>query len=102
MKTGIELMAEERERQIWQKGYTLEQDDGYHDGELLRGALSYVEASHWHGEPDFKRYDLDDDPWPWDSGFNPGEPVDAILCLTKAGAMIAAEIDRLQRIPKTS
>lgn len=98
-QTGAELIAAERQRQIEKKGHTVEQDDRYEDGELLHGAESYIEASKWHGEADFKRYDLDDSPWPWDQGFNPGEPVDAILCLTKAGAMLAAEIDRLQRIP---
>jgi hypothetical protein len=99
MKTGIELIAEERERQISQKGYTLDQDDQWEEGELLQGAEAFIEASKWHGETDFKRHDLDGSTWPWDSSFKPGNPVDAVLCLTKAAAMLAAEIDRLQRIP---
>lgn len=99
-KTGVELITEERQRQISQKGYTLEEDDQWEEGELLRGAESFIEASMWHGEVDFKAHDLDQSPWPYDSPFKTGNPVDAVLCLTKAGAMIAAEIDRLQRIPK--
>lgn len=100
MKTGIELIAEERKRQIETKGYTLEQDDGYEDGQLFHAVESYMEASTWNGEPNFTRKDLDSCQWPWDQGFNPGNPVDAVLCLTKAGALIAAEIDRIQRIRK--
>lgn len=89
---GVDLIAAERVRQL-QKGYTPEHDDG-HTGtknparmpELLRAAVCYM--AQWEVSVE----------WPW-----PAEPIkltpdDRITELVKAGALIAAEIDRLQRL----
>ena len=40
MKTGIELIAAERERQIKELGYDAENDGAYLKGELIEAALS--------------------------------------------------------------
>ena len=45
MKTGIELIAEEREKQISKYGYTPQHDCGYQNNELLRAALTYLKAA---------------------------------------------------------
>lgn len=91
MKTGIELIAEERARQVAKEGWTPEHDDGHDDNELTMAAAAYALQgvfSSWHGvEPrDF---------FPWVAEW--WKPKDRIRNLTRAGALIAAEIDRLQR-----
>jgi hypothetical protein len=42
MKTGIELIAEERKRQIEVEGWTAEHDDEHTDGELALAAVCYA------------------------------------------------------------
>lgn len=88
MKTGIELIAAERERQITAEGWTPEHDDAHKEGELAQAALCYIESA-------LGIVDEDDVPlsWPWDKSW--WKPSDRDL--EKAGALIAAEIDRLSR-----
>jgi hypothetical protein len=61
MKTGIELIAEERQRQIDQEGYSPEHDDGYTNDDLRWAAGCYLLDGHLF---------IDDIPasyrfWPW-------------------------------------
>ncbi len=92
-KSGAELIAAERQRQIEVEGWDATNDDQHENDELLHAAAVYMSATCTYGSP------LEDVVWPWDAElFKPGEPVDKIRCLTKAGAILAAEIDRLQRI----
>lgn len=42
MKTGIELIAEERERQITKEGWTPEHDAEHKNGELANAAAVYA------------------------------------------------------------
>lgn len=99
-KNGAELIAAERERQITEEGWTPEHDDEHTDSELIGAAISYALESYSIGLLD----DDDDDDhgfmpasWPWDAEWwKPSS--DAIRNLVKAGALIAAEIDRLQRL----
>lgn len=44
-KTGSELIAAERERQITQEGWTPEHDDQHHHGQLARAAFVYEVAA---------------------------------------------------------
>lgn len=95
MKTGIELIAAERKRQVRVEGWTAEHDDAYTDRqELILAAMGYLKAAgdvQWGNE-------LDDEPtdWPWDKRWwKPS--TDSMRNLEKAGALIAAEIDRIQR-----
>ena len=94
MKTGIELIAEERQRQIEVEGWTAEHDDLHDMGELVAAAMCYL--TH----PDDRAEEFGDDPpiwWPWELMWWKPEPLNRIRELQKAGALIAAEIDRLQR-----
>lgn len=75
------LMLVEREMQF-AKGYSLEHDDRFVDGELLRAALAYVCTPG-------------DALWPLPSEYRPSK--DPIFNLVAAGALLAAEGDRLQR-----
>lgn len=96
---GAELIAAERKRQIEVEGWSPDHDDEHPDAALVCAALSYGEVAaeqinpHFPGEdrPWHTRTD-----WPWDGGWwKPSD--DPIRNLVKAGALIAAEIDRLQR-----
>ena len=102
MKTGIELIAAERERQMQVEGWTPDHDDGHKNGELSKAALCY--ASLAEDQVDRKHNDGEQMPppefWPWqdwggDNWWKPSN--DPVRNLVKAGALIAAEIDRLQR-----
>ena len=87
---GAMLITSERRRQIQREGWTPEHDDAHEEDELARAAVKYIEAAcafdhGWHAM------------WPWEpSWWKPSD--DAIRNLTKAGALIAAEIDRIRRI----
>lgn len=89
---GIAMIRAERARQIGVKGYTPEHD-ARHDGtQLARAAACY--ALHAAGVTQIGAHLAGQAwPWPWpQAGFKPGEPVDDLV---KAGALIAAELDRL-------
>jgi hypothetical protein len=87
---GALLIAEERQRQIDHEGYDAPHDDEHDDGELLEAARCYL--APW---PDSEPGDPPEE-WPWRvHHWNPGP--DRKRDLVKAGALIAAELDRLHR-----
>lgn len=91
--SGIELIAAERERQVSQEGWTADHDDEHADGELSHAAVCYCFANAFR---DPGSAPLNGIYWPWDpEWWRPSD--DLIRNLVKAGALIAAEIDRLQR-----
>ena len=99
---GVELIAAERRRQVEEEGWTPEHDDEHAKGELALAGAVYAWPSP---TPLFVKKAW---PWakewfkPWPSEM-PATPSDEelraarIRRLTKAGALIAAEIDRLTR-----
>lgn len=103
--TGAELIVAERQRQIDGKGWTAEHDDEHAAGELTKAAEHYAmyasrQLSGYQpidlGMPDAVSGRGSYYGWPWDpSWWKPSN--DPIHNLVKAGALIAAEIDRLQR-----
>lgn len=80
----------ERQRQITAEGWTPEHDDEYEHGELADAAGCYALSSELFdcaGEPPR--------PWPWpDEWWKPGN---RRRDLVKAGALILAEIERIDR-----
>ena len=115
--TGLDLISAERDRQVEEEQWTPDHDDKHWDGSLARAAACYaspIKIFCRRESPDGVSFD---DPWPWDSKwdkrFSYGErrensgnsrphpktytPVERIDLLKKAGALIAAEIDRLIR-----
>lgn len=94
MKTGIELISEERQRQIEVEGWTPEHDAGHDDSELVDAALCYGATAA--NDPGSEFSGSHPYAWPWAREWWKPSP-DPIRNLTKAGALIAAEIDRLQR-----
>lgn len=96
---GIQLIAQERQRQIEVEGWTPEHDDQHRHAEMLLAAICYAETAkglQYGHRLDGIREFVVDPKWPWKPfWFKPSE--DKIRNLVKAGALIAAEIDRLQR-----
>lgn len=108
---GVGMIAAERERQINEKEWTPEHDDGHVLSEMAKAAACYANpdrkmATHIY-TPGFDelmetrgggsvqvRVPVD---WPWDAEWWNPSPDNRIRELVKAGALIAAEIDRLQR-----
>lgn len=87
---GIDLIAAERTRQIVELGWSDQHDDEHPRGELSCAAICYA------AEPG-ARADLVDEFWPWSCDAWRPSPQNRIRELVKAGALIAAEIDRLIR-----
>lgn len=78
---GVQAITAERRRQIEIEGWTPEHDAKYVDDELARAAACYALGKRPPGM------------WPWEDKW--WKPEDATRNLEKAGALIAAEIDRL-------
>lgn len=99
MDNAIELIAKERIRQVEVEGWTTEHDDN-----LDLGALS--DAAALYAMTDESRLFMDDDwgndmwlhLWPFELESLKFTPDDRIKQLTKAGALIVAEIEKIQRI----
>jgi hypothetical protein len=111
---GVTRITAERRRQLGVKGYSAGHDDDHGDG-LAMAAVCYaacvageriyvMEGNQGDGVISFV------DPWPWDTSSDKRSWVDggvesptpgskkAIRMLEKAGALIAAEIDRQLRM----
>jgi hypothetical protein len=98
--SGPALIAAERHRQITAGGWSPDHDDTHDDGELVAAAVAYLDH-------DLRRWPFGytaDGPdghgskgGPWVRGRPKLTPDDRVRELVKAGALIAAEIDRLQR-----
>lgn len=89
--TGIELIAAERQRQIASEGWSPFHDDTHTHGQLAVSAARYAVA---HTKLTAVKRTLGQ-AWRWQSCW--WKPKDPIRNLVRAGALIAAEIDRLQR-----
>lgn len=90
----------ERRRQIEAEGWTPEHDDAHIAGELAAAGASYAEVAadvlFPLSEEDADYISIPPPAWPWDkSWWKPGDPR---RNLVKAGALILAEIERLDRM----
>jgi len=88
---ALDDIATERRRQITAEGWSPQHDDAHTTGELALAAGCYAIGSQLDGERDrvFTRY------WPWHKLW--WKPGNARRMLVKAGALIVAEIERLDR-----
>lgn len=91
--TGVDLIREERERQIREEGFHPDSDMIYEDHQLAFAAATYALPAVADKARSFKRIHL----WPWAPQWWKPSVNDRIKELKKAGALIAAEIDRLLR-----
>lgn len=101
--SAINDIAAERRRQVVEEGWTAAHDDEHPGGELAQAAAAYAYAA---ALPDSLRrivtgiYSLSNiqtlrDMWPWESRW--WKPKDRRRDLVRAGALIVAEIERLDR-----
>lgn len=93
---ALNMIAEERQRQIDEEWFTQEGDMIYVEGELAKAAACYATPpqNRHRGIPTL---------WPWNTLFWKPAPIgsgrkERIRELVKAGALIAAEIERLQNM----
>ncbi len=103
MKTGVELISEERQRQIDVEGYTRQHDSQHKTSEFIYAAIAYIESAKvgvncvemgntdeleiMGRKAEMRTF------FPWGESFKPSTD---IRDLVKAGALIAVAIDRLQ------
>lgn len=104
--SGAWLISQERLRQSVVHGWSADTDDFYTAGELVAAAMAYSQLGLC---PPVNRQLEGIDFWPAAMSriYDKRQPQDAqdkldhtLRCLVKAGALLAAEIDRLQRVKR--
>lgn len=101
--SGARAIAEERSRQIGAEGYDQWHDDDHDRGQLAMAAVCYAACAAGRKVYVKGLTVALSDPWPWDKDSDkrpegrPPTREESIRLLEKAGALIAAEIDRLVR-----
>jgi hypothetical protein len=97
-------VVRERRRQIGVEGWTPEHDDGHDAGSLAAAGSAYAIAAadklHPYSQGDADFYRQPPDAWPWH--FKWWKPKDPRTALVKAGALILAEIERIDRAQSTN
>lgn len=92
MSNFLELVREERQKQINKHGYTPEHDDDHVDGEIADAAACYANTINSNDELiPF---------WPWEHEYFKKEEHDRKQQLIIACAMLMAEYERLERLEK--
>ncbi|MBA8033523.1 ead/Ea22-like family protein [Citrobacter freundii] len=93
-------VAAERQRQVSAEGWTPAHDDQHRNNDMAFAAACYAfhaAAASWDLEDDGVPYDSHPVPknWPWEPDW--WKPTDPRRDLVKAGALIIAEIERIDR-----
>lgn len=98
---GALMILKERRRQINVEGWTPEHDDEHDAGELADAAACYAMNAQVVSKPHEHGCAVHHAPsaWPWSRKW--WKPSTPIRMLVKAGALIAAEIDRRLRAGET-
>ena len=91
LRVAVSDIAAERQRQVDAEGWSADRDDGYADAELAKSAAAYT-LSACGFSPDAARL-----MWPRSWSAHWWKPTTARRDLVKAGALIVAEIERLDR-----
>ena len=90
--TGAAMIAKERYRQILEEGYDAAHDRYHKDNELAIAAACYAV----NGIPGVSVYEYgDSDAFPFAAEYDRRRKHDRIRSLVIAGALLAAELDRL-------
>ena len=97
---GVRAIADERLRQVDKKGWAADHDDIHSLGEMAGAAACYALNACGFTNPhtiEAARLNVTHKTrvWPWADTY--WEPSNKLRDLEKAGALIAAEIDRLKR-----
>ena len=98
METGIDLISAERDRQIEKEGWTAEQDAEHQGCELAWAATHYAAPGPIKAKSLITgEYEADVFPELWSDEWNKKEKHDRTRQLVIAGALMAAEIDRISK-----
>lgn len=96
-KNGLQLIEAERRRQVEDEGFSAEHDAKLRRGNLALAAVAYaakaVKDIDYHNRSGGLEAAIR--LWPWQPSDYRPTPNDPIRELVKAGALIAAEIDKL-------
>lgn len=113
-RDGAGAIGDERRRQMSQENFDAKHDDAHAGGELALAAACYAAPVQLYeklgGESTVVTFR---DPWPWAEGWDKRTPFGAKFGsvkalrmrqreLEKAGALLAAEWDRLERMAEDS
>jgi hypothetical protein len=96
MKTGVERIKDERDRQIALEGYDKAHDNAHANGELALAAEAYLRELRYRPRRLMDTSRPPEEPWPWEGRSWKPKP-DPIRQLEIVGALVAAELDRLLR-----
>lgn len=92
---GVELIAAERHRQVEVEGWSAEHDDQHTGGAMATAAGCYAHLAGQQAALGLGSMDVPSG-WPWHPAWWKPSP-DPARNLEKAGALVAAELDRLHR-----
>ncbi len=95
MKTGADLIAIERKRQIEELGYDYTNDALYANEELAKAGAAYAVPEETMISGNNSNFNIRRFLWPWNESYYKPTSEDRIKELSKAGALIAAQIDYL-------
>mgnify|MGYP000876494395 CR=1 FL=1 len=99
--TPLDEIAAERRRQIEVEGWTPEHDDEHDGGELAIAASCYATVAAWDNRARVRdNFKVRPPFWPWD--YRWWKPTTRRRDLIKAGALILAEIERLDRLSRAT
>lgn len=98
---GIEIIRQERLRQIEHKGYTPKHDTIHLPNELALAGACYALTNKWrekfeHPDSIVRQWTNVPEIWPFTTSDWKPSPANRLRELAKAGALIAAEIDRIK------
>ncbi len=100
-KSGAKLIAAERTRQVEVEGWTAEHDAEHDPEELARAAACYALPTWWRDPIKATEPQCPPTLWPGEARYcKPAKcpsRLDRVRDLVKAGALIAAAIDAIQR-----
>ena len=96
---GVLLISAERTRQVQKEGYTPKHDAQHKNSEMAQAAAYYCVVGGVASVPDHEDVDMEMSPlypWRWctEGQKREGFPIPTDKDLIKAGALIAAELDR--------
>lgn len=95
MTIGTALITGERGRQIEGEGWTAAHDDLHDGGQMAKAGAMYALPERFRSMCALVNVPTD---WPWSPEWWKPTPSNRVRELVKAGALIAAEIDRLIRL----
>lgn len=95
---GVRAIADERQRQVHSEGFSAENDADYKAGVLANAALAYLQVAAMDLAAGGRTHIATETPpacWPWHRLW--WKPQDTRRDLVRAGALIAAQLDAIDR-----